>query len=132
MNNTINLMNSKCYKVSVYSVDHKDNMGKIEYVDKIIVKKNPFDVEEIVTGEHIKIEWDLDKVMESNNILPSILNTRFFEQRGYVFVVQKEDLKEINLANKGDMDRYVDSFNDSDYKKFIDRAKTKNKSLIKR
>lgn len=110
----------KVYKVNVYSVGHSiGSLGELNYLDTILVRKDFFGVDEIITKVLMK-EWE---EKEENTLVPSHMDFDMYNKYGYVLAIRKKDLQPKNLATMDDLDKYLNSFSESKFKKVIDDMK---------
>lgn len=109
----------KVYNVNVYEVDQFKQIGKLEYVDNIMVTRGLFGAKEIVTGQLVDIITDEG--------ISNKVNMRYYGKYGYVLGVRNRSFKAKNVANDKDLWKYAKSFMSSKYLAFI--RKTKEDSL---
>lgn len=111
------------YKVRVYNIGNENNLGNDILLDKIIVKKEIIGVEEILTNWPIRTVT-LDTIGKKHP--RSYLRPYAYKEFGYDLAIIKEDLKPENIANKKDIDEYINKFKNKTIKRVFDQMKVTN------
>ena len=112
----------KIYNVNVYVVDKES--GKLDYLDRISVKRTFFKVKEIVTGQYINI------VKKDNSI--KNVDIKYYDKYDFILAVKKSSLKDKNKANYNILDIYFKCFSTSRFLNFIDSEYVLSKELIEK
>ena len=140
----------KVYKVKIYYVDHFHDMGSLKRLDEnedtyVLVKKNFWDVREIITDKEIKVCLDKEEKKERasltyfDKLLNKIYNTKLvkylepsfidnldfneYKKYGCVLGVKESDLVHKNLATEEDLQNYLDGWITSKLRVRLDKMK---------
>lgn len=122
----------KVYKVSLFKVNYEgfSDYGKLTYVDKIIVKKKLIGVREILTG-YGEIDTINHYVMKDKRLDYYSRKPDKAMKNGYHLVVFAESMVPKNRATEEDINRYVEDYENSNWKKVYDDMKVLSKDKEK-
>ena len=108
----------KVYNVNVYDVDQFKQIGKLEYIDTVMVVRTMFGAREIVTRQLIDIITDEG--------IANKVNMRYYGKYGYVLGVRNKSFNSKNIATDVDLWKYAKEFMSSKYLSFVRKNKEDN------
>ena len=110
----------KMYKVPLYEVKYDGfNLGKLAYVDDVIVKKSIFGVKEVET-EFDGIDIICQSFLKNERLDFISRKPAKAEEMGHHLVLFAESLKPENEAKLKDLVEYMDGFETSEWKRVFD------------
>ncbi len=121
----------KLFKVPLYKVLYRyPKYGELVCVGHVIVQKNFFTVKEILTG-YSMIDIISDGDIKNGALDGFSRNCDKMLKYGYHLVIKKSDLVPRNHINSEDLDLYIDSYEESPWKKIYDDMKVQSKEKEK-
>lgn len=127
----------KYYLIPLYNANAEigdPNRGKIEMIDKVIVKHDEFTdtFHEIVTGAYLPdyVDWQfrVETILNLN-----FIDTRRYDDCGYHLLIKKKDINEENEVGVEELAAYMEQYESSKWKKTHDEiVTTVGKKYIKR
>ena len=105
------------YKVRVYSIGYGEQLGNDTLLGRIIVKKQLFGAEELVSKWPIRIVPfnTIDKKHPDSYMRPYA-----YKEFGYDLAILKEDLVTKNIADEDDVVSYINNFENNRIKSIFE------------
>ena len=117
------------YTINLYDVRYdEDYRGQIIWVDEIIVKKGFRSVTELLTGQKIEILPQKAIINRYGVVAEKYHDKESFAQTGYHLIVQEKDFIPENLTTVEDIERYVDSYDNSRYQEIYEQIKQRTQN----
>ena len=121
----------KLYKVPLYQVNYVNkDIGKLTYIEDIIVKKRMFIVREVVTGYSIDITNQYR--IKDGRLDYYYMHRDMYERDGYHLVIYYEDLDEKHLVKEKELEDYLSNYDNSNWNKIYQEINQRRDNTFKR